>query len=67
MAEARALSAEDRAKLAEAMLESLHPFIPEVNAAGEEEIQRRVESFDRGLMPTYQADSVFAEARQILE
>lgn len=63
--QAKALSAEDRAKLAQAMLESLHAPVLEVEAAWAEEIERRVAAFDRGEMPTYAADDVFAEARRL--
>lgn len=46
--QARALNPEERAKLAESMLESLHPPLAEFEAAWAEEIERRVEAFDRG-------------------
>jgi putative addiction module component (TIGR02574 family) len=64
-AQARTLSAEERAKLAEAMLESLHPHLSEVEAAWAEEIEQRVAAFDRGEIPSYAAEDVFAEARRI--
>ena len=57
------MSAEERAKLAEAMLESLHTPVAEIEAAWAEEIDRRVAAFDRGEMPAYPAEDVFAEAR----
>jgi putative addiction module component (TIGR02574 family) len=63
--QASALSAEERAKLIEFMLESLHPLTSEIEAAWEEEIKRRVAAFDRGEMPSYAAEDVFAEARRI--
>jgi putative addiction module component (TIGR02574 family) len=63
--QAKALSAEDRAKLAETMLESLHAPVAEVEAAWAEEIERRVAAFDRGEMPAYAAEDVFAEARRL--
>lgn len=62
--QARALSVEERAKLAESMLESLHTPIAEVEAAWAEEIERRVAAFDRGEIPSYSAEDVFAEARR---
>jgi len=62
--QARALSAEDRARLAESMLESLHTSIPEIEAAWAEE---RVNAFDRGEIPAYSAEEVFAEAYQNLQ
>lgn len=62
---ARALSAEDRAKLAESMLESLHEPLSDIEFAWAEEIERRVEAFDRGELPSYPAEDVFAEAHRI--
>lgn len=42
--QARSLSAEDRAKLADFMLESLHTSIEEIEAASSEEIALRIEA-----------------------
>lgn len=64
--QARALSAEERAKLAESMLESLHVVVSEIEAVWAEEIERRVTAFDRGEIPAYAAEDVFAEARRLL-
>jgi putative addiction module component (TIGR02574 family) len=63
--QARALSAEERAKLAESMLESLHAPLSEIEAAWAEEIEQRVAAFDRGEIPSNAAEDVFAEARRI--
>ncbi|MEX2491140.1 MAG: addiction module protein [Nitrospirales bacterium] len=63
--QARALSAEERAKLAESMLESLHAPLSEIEAAWSEEIEQRVAAFDRGEITSYAAEDVFAEARRI--
>lgn len=63
--QARGLSAEERAKLAESMLESLHAPVSEVEAAWTEEIERRVTAFDRGEISSYAAEDVFAEARRM--
>ena len=63
--QAKALSAEERAKLAEAMLESLHTPVSEIEAAWAEEIERRVAAFDRGEIPAHAAEDVFAEARRL--
>lgn len=63
--QARELSAEERAKLAESMLESLHAPVSEVEAAWTEEIERRVTAFDRGEIPLYPAEDVFAEAHRM--
>lgn len=63
--QARALSPEERAKLAESMLESLHTPLSEIESAWAEEVERRVAAFDRGEIPSYAAEDVFAEARRI--
>jgi len=65
--QARALSAEDRARLAESMLESLHTSIAEIEALWAEEIEERVSAFDRGEIPAYSAEEVFAEAHRTLQ
>lgn len=62
---ARALDAEDRAKLAESLFESLHSPVSEVEAAWAEEIERRIAAFDRGEIMAFPAEDVFAEARRI--
>ncbi len=63
--QAHSLSAEDRAKLAESLLESLRPSVAEVETAWAEEIERRVAAFDRGELATYPAEDVFADARRL--
>ena len=63
--QARALTPEERAKLAESLLESLHSPLAEIEAAWAEEIERRVAAFDRGEIPAYAAEDVFAEARRL--
>ncbi len=63
--QARRLSAEERARLAESMIESLHSPLVEIEAAWAEEIERRVVAFDRGEISSYAAEDVFAEARRI--
>jgi putative addiction module component (TIGR02574 family) len=62
--QALALKAEDRAKLAQAMLESLHAPLADVESAWSGEIEQRVAAFDRGEIPAYPAEDVFAEARR---
>lgn len=62
--QARSLDAEERAKLAEAMLESLHSPLPDIEASWAQEIEDRVAAFDRGEMWDYAAEDVFAEARR---
>jgi putative addiction module component (TIGR02574 family) len=63
--QARALVAEERAQLAETLLESLHSPISDIEAAWAREIEDRVAAFDRGETPAYAAEDVFAEARRL--
>jgi putative addiction module component (TIGR02574 family) len=65
--QARSLSAEDRAKLAEFMLESLHTSIEEIEAASSEEIALRIDALENGDISAYSAEQVFAETRKILQ
>jgi putative addiction module component (TIGR02574 family) len=61
--QARALAAEDRARLAEALLESLQTPLSEIETAWAQEIEERVAEFDRGETQAYAAEDVFAQAR----
>lgn len=64
--QARALAAEDRAQLAESLLESLHGTpLSEIEAAWAREIEDRVAAFERGETQAYAAEDVFAEARHL--
>ena len=63
--QAQALAAEDRAKLAETLLESLRAPLSEIETAWAQEIEERVAAFDRGETQTYAAEDVFAEARRL--
>ena len=60
------LSPEERAQLAQTLLEWLHVPTPEIEKAWADEIERRLEAYDRGEMETYAAEDVFAEARCVL-
>ncbi len=64
--QARALSPDERARLADVLLESLRdaPFA-EIEAAWNLEIEKRVAAYDRGELETFSAESVFAEARRL--
>lgn len=63
---ARLLSPEERARLAEAMTESLREAMPaEIEAAWEAEIRRRVDAYERGQATLVPAEDVFAKARKI--
>jgi putative addiction module component (TIGR02574 family) len=62
----RALAPEDRSRLVELLLESLHePPLSEIETAWDAEIVRRVEAHKRGEIETFAAEDVFAEARRI--
>lgn len=63
---AKSLEPEDRVRLVELLLNSLHDEpTAEVEAAWEGEIRRRVEAFERGEVETFASEDVFAEARRI--
>lgn len=60
------LAPEDRARLAERLLDSLHePPSPEIDVAWREEIERRVAAYRRGEVEVFEAEEVFAEARRL--
>lgn len=63
--QALGLNADERAKLAEVMLESLSSPIAEIEAAWAREIEQRVAAYDRGDIEAYAAEDVFAEAKRI--
>lgn len=64
--QAKALTAEERARLAEVLLESLQDApIAEIEAAWDREIEQRVAAYDRGELQTISAEEVFAEARRL--
>ena len=61
-----ALSPEERSRLIDLLLESLHePPITEVEAAWEVEIERRLAEYDRGEVKSIDAEEVFGKARSI--
>jgi putative addiction module component (TIGR02574 family) len=65
-AQARSLPPEERARLAEFLLESLRDApLAEIEKAWELEIAERAAAYDRGELPTFSAESVFAEARRL--
>ena len=60
----KALLPQDRSRLVDLLLESLHePAIAEVEAAWE--LERRLAEHDRGEVNSIDADEVFAKARSI--
>ena len=63
--QARSLSPEERARLADVLLESLRDApVAEIEAAWDLEIEKRIAAFDRGELATFSAEEVFAEARR---
>ena len=64
--QAKKLTSEERARLAETLLESLQQErAPEVEAAWELEIQRRIAAYRRGDEEVIDGETVLAELRQI--
>ena len=64
--QAKALTPEERARLAEVLLESLQDApMAEIQAAWDREIEERVAACDRGDLQTFSAEDVFAEARRL--
>jgi putative addiction module component (TIGR02574 family) len=58
------ISPDDRARLAEVLLESLQETpLSEVEAAWNREIEERIAAYDRGDLQAFAAEDVFAEAR----
>jgi putative addiction module component (TIGR02574 family) len=66
-ARAKALSAEDRARLAEELLESLQGEADaDAEAAWDREIERRVAEIESGAVPLIPAEEVHAEASRLI-
>lgn len=66
--QARRLSAQERACLAEALLESLREAPPsDVEAAWDREIAERAAAYDRGERKTFPAEEVFDEGRRLTQ
>jgi hypothetical protein len=64
--QARSLSAEERARQAEILLESLREApLAEIEAEWEREIGERAAAYDRGELQTFSAEDVLAEARRL--
>jgi putative addiction module component (TIGR02574 family) len=64
----RQLPPEERARLAEVLLESLlEASSPTIEAAWDAEIRTRVEAYERGELELIPAEEVFARARKLAE
>jgi len=62
----RQLPPADRERLVEELLESLNaPAVEALDAAWEQEIERRLAEFDSGAVQAIDAEVVFAKARKI--
>jgi putative addiction module component (TIGR02574 family) len=67
-AQVRQLAPEERARLAELLLESLvEVSSPSVLAAWDAEIRERVAAYERGEVELVPAEDVFARARKLTE
>lgn len=65
--QAKALTAKERAMLAENLLESLQTPLSEIESAWAEEIEKRVDAYEQGESETHEAEEVFAEARRLAQ
>lgn len=64
---ARELAPEDRARLAEELLASLGSGLePEIDAAWDEELRKRIAEVENGTAKLVPADEVFARVRRAL-
>ena len=64
---AKTLSAEDRARLVEELLDSLQgESDPEADSAWDREIERRVAEIESGAVKLVSAEEVHAEARRLI-
>jgi putative addiction module component (TIGR02574 family) len=64
---ARALPPEERVRLAEELLATVQEVDPEVEAAWDEEIKRRIAEIDSGKAKLIPAEEVFAEVRRLIK
>ena len=65
--QARSLSPDERARLADLLLASLRdaPLL-DIESAWDREIAERVAAYERGDLKTFLAEDVFAEARRLV-
>jgi putative addiction module component (TIGR02574 family) len=62
----RNLALADRARLVELLLETMHePPLAEIEAAWNQEIEKRIAAYERGAVETFAAEDVFTQARRI--
>lgn len=66
--QAQTLRPEDRARLAELLLDSIHQSVDlAVESAWDEELQRRIDEIDRGTARLVPAEEVFAQVRRSIQ
>ena len=63
---AKALPAEQRARLAEQILVTLDPQVEGTDVAWIEEIRKRIDEIETGAVKTVPAEQAFAQVRQTL-
>lgn len=62
----KALAPEDRSRLVDLLLESLHEEpLADVEAAWDEEVEQRLAAYDRGEVQAVDGEQVLAKARQL--
>lgn len=65
---AKTLTPPDIARLAELLLDSIHPALnADAEAAWDVELQRRIDEIDRGVAKLIPADKVFTQVRRALQ
>ena len=64
--QAKALPPLERARLAEELLATLDPHEPDVDAAWDKELRRRIDEVERGTVQLVPADQAFSAARRAI-
>lgn len=65
--QAQTLTLPDRARLAELLLDSIHPVLnTDAEAAWDVELQRRIDEMDLGVPKLIPAEEVFAQVRRAI-
>ena len=66
--QAQTLTLPDRARLAELLLDSIHPASnTDAEAAWDVELQRRMDEIDRGVAKLIPAEEVYAQVRRAIQ
>ena len=64
--QAKSLPPQERARLAEELLATLDPHEPDVDAAWDKELRRRIDEVERGTVQLVPADQAFSAARRAI-